>query len=170
MVLLDNREVKRGWQGLKDQVCGLFTKHGAEIKSARRWDERRLTYPIGHQLRGTYMLIYFESETSEIGAIRRELEYSDPVLRYITLTCEEVPADAFEPESEFDADAIRVEDTASAREAMIAAQAAAAEAGAERPSRGRGRAPRAEVEVVDDDAGGDDAEGRGGDSSEEDQK
>ena len=43
MLLLDNREVKRGWEELKTSVNGLFEKHGAEVVSARRWDERRLT-------------------------------------------------------------------------------------------------------------------------------
>ncbi|MGA0059902.1 MAG: 30S ribosomal protein S6 [Planctomycetota bacterium] len=111
MVLLDNREVKQGWQALKDQVCGLFTKHGASIKSAKRWDERRLAYPIKHQLRGTYLLAYFEAETSEIAAIRRELEYAESVFRHMTLACEEIPADAFEPDAAFDEAAGRVEDT-----------------------------------------------------------
>ncbi len=111
MVLLDNREVKQGWQALKDQVCGLFTKHGASIMSAKRWDERRLAYPIKHQLRGTYMLAYFEAETSEIAAIRRELDYAESVFRHMTFACEEIPADAYEPEAEFDEAAVRVEDT-----------------------------------------------------------
>lgn len=111
MVLLDNREVKQGWQALKDQVCGLFTKHGASIKSAKRWDERRLAYPIKHQLRGTYMLAYFEAETSELTAIRRELDYAEAVFRHMTFACEDIPADAFEPEAEFDESAVRVEDT-----------------------------------------------------------
>lgn len=111
MVLLDNREVKQGWQALKDQVCGLFTKHGASIKSAKRWDERRLAYPIKHQLRGTYMLAYFEAETSDIAAIRRELDYAESVFRHMTFACEEIPADAYEPEAEFDEAAVRVEDT-----------------------------------------------------------
>jgi len=111
MVLLDNREVKQGWQALKDQVCGLFTKHGATIKSAKRWDERRLAYPIQHQLRGTYLLAYYEAETSELAAIRRELEYAEAVFRHMTLACEEIPADAYDPEAEFDESAVRVEDT-----------------------------------------------------------
>lgn len=114
MVLLDNREVKQGWQALKDQVCGLFTKHGASIKSAKRWDERRLAYPIKHQLRGTYMLAYFEAETAEIAAIRRELDYAEAVFRHMTFACEEIPADAYEPEAEFDEAAVRVEDTSMA--------------------------------------------------------
>jgi small subunit ribosomal protein S6 len=109
--LRDNWKGKRVWQSLKDQVCGLFTKHGATIKSAKRWDERRLAYPIQHQLRGTYLLAYYEAETSELAAIRRELEYAEAVFRHMTLACEEIPADAYDPEAEFDESAVRVEDT-----------------------------------------------------------
>jgi ribosomal protein S6 len=180
MVLLDNREVKKGWQNLKDEVCGLFSKHGAEVKSARRWDERRLAYPIAHQLRGTYMLMYIASETSELAAIRRELEYYESVLRYVTLACDEIPADAFEPETEFDEAAVRVEDTATARAAMAAGgDAESSEEGGgdsrrSRSSRGSAApaAPVAEAAPVADaapetDEGGGDTEGRETDADKE---
>lgn len=121
MVLLDNREVKKGWQGLKDQVCGLFTKHGAEIKSARRWDERRLAYPIKNQLRGTYLLLYFEAPTASITGIRRDLDYTESVLRHMALVCEVIPESAFDPEAAFDESAVRVEDTHGTAQAASAA-------------------------------------------------
>src|SRR4026209_1879689 len=106
MVLLDNREVKEGWESLKEAVSGLFTKSGAEIVSARRWDERRLAYPIMGQKRGTYLLVYYKAETGAIPAIRRDLELSELTLRHIITTCEEVPLTAYEPDPEFDVDAI----------------------------------------------------------------
>ncbi|MGE0142671.1 MAG: 30S ribosomal protein S6 [Planctomycetota bacterium] len=110
MLLLDNREVRKGWQPLKEQVCTLFTKHGAAIKSAKRWDERRLAYPIQRQLRGTYMLVFFEAETPALAGIRRDLEFSEPVLRHLTLVAEAIPESAFEPEAAFDESQVRVED------------------------------------------------------------
>ena len=76
MCLLDNREVRQGWQALKDAVTGMFKKHGAEVVSARRWNERRLAYPIKHQQRGTYLLVYFEGGPEVITPLRRELERS----------------------------------------------------------------------------------------------
>jgi len=134
MVLLDNREVKKGWQPLKDSVCGLFQKHGAQIVSARRWDERRLAYPIKHQLRGTYLLVYFDADTQSLGNIRRDLEYNEAVLRYLTTTCDAVPPEAHEPEATFDESAVRVEDDlrpAARAEAEEAESAEAEEAEAE---------------------------------------
>ncbi|MHC4919357.1 MAG: 30S ribosomal protein S6, partial [Planctomycetota bacterium] len=85
MCLLDNREVRQGWQALKDAVAGMFTKHGADIVSARRWEERRLAYPVKHQQRGTYLLVYFNGEPEMITPLRRELELSEPVMRNLVL-------------------------------------------------------------------------------------
>ena len=111
MVLLDNREVKKGWQALKDTVSGLFKKHGGEVLSAKRWEERRLMYPIGRCKRGTYLLVYFKGESLQTSAIRRELELNEQVLRHLILTCEEIPATAYDAEAAFDESALSVEDT-----------------------------------------------------------
>jgi ribosomal protein S6 len=131
MCLLDNREVRKGWQPLKESVTGLFTKHGAQILSARRWDERRLAYPIDGQQRATYLLAYLKADTQSIAAIRRDLQFSDIVLRSLVLSCEEVPQSAYEPEAEFDVNAIPVDDSpvasSNAPEA-VEAEAAPAEA------------------------------------------
>ena len=62
MVLLNNREVKKGWDTCKKQVCGLFEKHKAEIVSAKRWNELPLAFPVKRQLRGTYMLLYYHTD------------------------------------------------------------------------------------------------------------
>ena len=110
MVLLDNREVRQGWEPLKTSVTGLFAKHGVEIVSARRWQERRLAYPIKHQLRGTYMLVYFQGEPESIQPIRRELELNEAVMRNLLLTCEQVPDEAHQPEEEFDVSQVQIED------------------------------------------------------------
>ncbi len=145
MCLLDNREVRKGWQPLKDSVTGLFTKHGAEVLSARRWDERRLAYPIKGQQRATYMLAYLKADTQQLSGIRRDLQFSDAVLRSIVLSCEEVPQSAYEPEAEFDVNAIPVDDSpvASSVEAEAEAEAEAPAEGAAESPAGEGEAPAA---------------------------
>lgn len=102
MVLVDNQEVRKGWANCKQGIVDLFTKHEAEILSARRWEERRLAYPIKGQQRATYLLVYFKGKNNAPAAIRRELDFQEAVLRHMILACEAVPADAFEPEVEFD--------------------------------------------------------------------
>lgn len=110
MCLLDNREVRKGWQPLKDAVTAQFTKHGAKILSDRRWDERRLAYPIKGQHRGTYLLVYFTADTQAVSAIRRDLQFNESLLRYLLLDCDEVPQTAYEPEADFDVNTIPADD------------------------------------------------------------
>jgi small subunit ribosomal protein S6 len=110
MCLLDNREVRKGWQPLKDAVTALFTKHGAKILSSRRWDERRLAYTIRGQQRGTYLLFYLAVDTQAVAAIRRDLQFNEAVLRVLFTDCVEVPQSAYEPEAAFDVNAIPADD------------------------------------------------------------
>ena len=110
MCLLDNREVRKGWQPLKDAVTAQFTKHGAKILSSRRWDERRLAYTIRGQHRGTYLLFYFACDTQALAAIRRDMQFNEAVMRSLLIECAEVPQTAFEPEAAFDVNAIPADD------------------------------------------------------------
>ncbi len=136
MVLLDNREVKKGWNEIKALVNGLLEKHGAKVLSSKLWGERRLAYPIGHQNRATYLLAYFSSDTSAVAMIRRELGLSEPVLRSLISVCDEVPASAHEPEVEFDVTQIREEavELVSVGVTTPPAEEAAVEAAAEEPA------------------------------------
>lgn len=123
MCLLDNREVRKGWQPLKDAVAGIFTKHGAKILSSRRWDERRLAYAVNGQHRGTYLLVYFSCDTSAVAAIRRDLQFNEAVMRNLLVDCAEIPQGAYEPEAAFDVNAIPADDAPPAPEPVAAAPA-----------------------------------------------
>ncbi len=122
MCLLDNREVRNGWEPLKQAVSGVFTKHGANVLSARRWDERRIAYPIKGQNRGTYLLVYFAANTQAVTAIRRDLQFNESVLRSLLLDCEEVPQGAYEPEAAFDVNAIPPDDSDAVTEVEVPAE------------------------------------------------
>ncbi|PIE23436.1 MAG: 30S ribosomal protein S6 [Planctomycetota bacterium] len=105
MLLLDNREVKNGWETLKEKVDAVLTKHGAKILVAKRWDERKLAYEIKKQKRATYYLAYIEADPQSLDQMSRSLKLSGPVLRHLLLRCEEVPEEAYEPEKEFNLEA-----------------------------------------------------------------
>ncbi len=92
MFLLDNQVVREDWKRAKSLVTDTLAKHGAKVVSARRWDERRLAYPIRRRQRGTFCLAYFESAGDTLPVLRRDLDLSENVLRYLMLRCESVPA------------------------------------------------------------------------------
>lgn len=149
MCLLDNREVRKGWESAKDSVAAIFTKHSAKILSSRRWDERRLAYPMNGQVRATYLLIYMEIETGNIPVLRRDLQFSDALLRYMISDCPDVPEGAYEPEEEFDVNAIPEDDAPDVVEAP-AEEAASGEKAGEKAK--DGDAKPAEGEAKDGDA------------------
>lgn len=91
MFLLDNQVVREDWKKAKAIVTDTLTKHGATVKCARRWDERKLAYPIRNKHRATYLLAYYEIANEAIPAMRREFELNESVLRYLILAREAIP-------------------------------------------------------------------------------
>lgn len=136
MCVLDNREVRQGWEPVKESVAAVMTKHGAEVLSSRRWDERRLGYPMRGQQRGTFLLTYFKTDTQSLVAIRRDLQFNDAVMRFLTMQCEEVPETAYEPEAEFDVNAIPVDDAPDVEEPVVEESAAEGSAAEESAAEG----------------------------------
>jgi small subunit ribosomal protein S6 len=92
MYLLDNNVVRAGWKEAKAAATGLIEKHGGKVLSARRWDERKLAYTIHQRKRGTYLLAYAELAPTGVATLRRELDLTESVLRYLILSAEAVPA------------------------------------------------------------------------------
>jgi ribosomal protein S6 len=91
MFLLDNQTVRADWGRAKGAVTETLAKHGAEVVSARRWDERKLAYPIEGKKRATYLLAYYQAPFDSISALRRDLELDERILRYLILRADGVP-------------------------------------------------------------------------------
>lgn len=92
MFLLDNQAVRADYKAAKAVVTDTLKKHGAEVVSARRWDERRLAYTIHGRQRGTYLLTYFKAGPNAVAGIRRDAELDERILRHLVLSVEEIPA------------------------------------------------------------------------------
>ena len=92
MFLVDNDLVRADWERAKSMVTNMLTKHGGTVRTARRWDERALAYPIKGRRRGTYILTYAELPGSSMENLKRDLDLNESVLRYLIVRKEEVPA------------------------------------------------------------------------------
>jgi small subunit ribosomal protein S6 len=140
MLLIDNDVVREGWQNAKASVNTVVTKYGGSVKTSRRWDERRLAYPIRRRRRATFLLSHCELPTEAIANVRRDLDISETVLRYLFLRVDDVPAAEIElSDAEAAADFTVPEppaDDALDPEEIAALEAAAA-VQAEREARGR---------------------------------
>lgn len=91
MYLLDNETVRQDWNSAKSIITGTLQKHGATVHTARRWDERRLAYPIKKRNRATFLLAYFEIPGENIPAMRRDFELNDHVLRSLEIAVDAIP-------------------------------------------------------------------------------
>lgn len=91
MFLLDNQVVREDWKKAKSLVTDTLKKHGGRVICARRWDERRLAYPIRRRRRATFCLAYYEMPVAGITSLRRDLDLSENVLRYLLLARDLVP-------------------------------------------------------------------------------
>lgn len=91
MYLIDNAAVREDWKAAKSVVTDLIAKHGGEVLSARRWDERRLAYPIKGKNRATFLLAYYSVPGENIPAMRRDVELNETIMRSLDLAVDAIP-------------------------------------------------------------------------------
>jgi small subunit ribosomal protein S6 len=64
-------------------VRGIIERHGGQIIHIKRWDERKLTYEIKRQKRGTYVIAFFRAPGGAVSPIERDVKLSDDLLRVL---------------------------------------------------------------------------------------
>lgn len=64
-------------------VRGILERHGAEILVLKKWDERKLAYELNKQKRGVYIIAYYTAPGASVGAIERDVNLSEDVLRVL---------------------------------------------------------------------------------------
>jgi len=69
--------------GMLTAARGMIERHGGKITFIKKWDERKLTYEIKKQKRGTYIIAFYEGPGSSVAAIERDVNLSEDVLRVI---------------------------------------------------------------------------------------
>jgi len=97
MFLVDNRHANRDWDRVVAQAKEMVTKHGGVVIRADKWGERKLAYPIKGNKRGTYLLVYFESEGDVPNRVYREVQLSETYLRALILEVEKAPEGELKP-------------------------------------------------------------------------
>ncbi len=93
MVLLDNDVVRQDWKKAKAIVTDTVAKYDGSLDCCRRWDERRLAYPMKRKNRATFYLAYHDMPGDKIPGFLRDLELNESVLRYLMVRVEETPED-----------------------------------------------------------------------------
>ena len=104
MVLLDNDVVRTDWKKAKAVVTDTVAKYDGKLETCRRWDERRLSYPMNRKNRATFYIAYQEMPGDKIPGFLRDLELNERVLRYLMLKVEDCPEEERKLAAEEDGD------------------------------------------------------------------
>ena len=96
MFLVDSAQAAADWDGTLAVIETILKRADAEVVSMRKWGERRLSYEINHQTRGTYILCYFKANGQRIAGIEKDVQLSEKVMRVLILGTEKRPAKMLE--------------------------------------------------------------------------
>jgi len=99
MFLVDSALAASDWNDVIGAITNIMERIGAEVLSLRKWDERRLAYPIEKKERGTYILCYFKVDSQKITQIEREVQLSEKLMRALILTADHLTAEDMEKET-----------------------------------------------------------------------
>jgi len=130
MFLVDSALAAQDWQKIIDEIKRVLDRAEAEVVSLKKWDERRLCYEVNKKSRGTYILTYFNCDTSKIGGIERDVQLSELVTRVLVLRTDRMTPEDLQRCTPLEAVAAEEAERAAAAEAKAQAAAEAAEAAA----------------------------------------
>jgi len=85
MFLFKTKDAKEDWDGLVDHVGSLVSAASGNVKSATKWDEKKLAFDIKGQSRATYMLVYFDGPSTSVETLHQRCKLSDRVLRLLVV-------------------------------------------------------------------------------------
>jgi small subunit ribosomal protein S6 len=130
MFLVDSALAAQDWQVIIDEVQRIMDRAEAEVVSLKKWDERRLCYEVQKKSRGTYILAYFNCETSKIGGIERDVQLSELITRVLVLRTDRMTPGDLEKLTPLEAVAAEEAERAAAAEERAKVAAEVAEAAA----------------------------------------
>ncbi len=83
MFLLNAGYASGSWDAAKGEIEHILSRAGAEVLHLRKWDEKRLAYPISGSKRAAYVLAFFQCEGPKVAGIERDVQLSENILRVL---------------------------------------------------------------------------------------
>ena len=79
----------------------VLERGGAELLSAKPWDERRLAYDIKGRKRALYVLTYFSMDPGNLAELERDVQLNEDILRALFLRRDKVTDEMIAAETPF---------------------------------------------------------------------
>jgi len=68
---------------VEQEIQRIMDRAECRIVMSRKWEERKLAYPIAGRKRGCYVLTFFQASPDRISGIERDVRLSEHVLRVL---------------------------------------------------------------------------------------
>lgn len=88
MFIVEPTVASKDWSRVTEELEKTITRYGGQVMSLKKWGERKLSFPIQKQQRGTYVLGYFSGPPESVNKIRDDFRLSEIVLRFLILAHE----------------------------------------------------------------------------------
>ena len=79
-----------------DHVLAQLEKVGAEVMAFRKWDDRRLAFPIKGNKRGVFFLGYFKLAGDKMASLERNLLLSEELVRFLVTRADHLSVEQIE--------------------------------------------------------------------------
>jgi small subunit ribosomal protein S6 len=83
LFLLDPTKTGTDMDGVKAQLHATLEKYGAQILASRKWDDRKLAYPIKGHKKGYYHLAYFKADSKKLSEMDHDFRLNEVILRHM---------------------------------------------------------------------------------------
>lgn len=87
MFLFDTSKAN-DFPAMEAEVNRLMQRAEGELLVCKKWDERKLAYPIRGRKRGCYVLTYFKATPEKISALERDAQLSEMIIRLLVMQAE----------------------------------------------------------------------------------
>lgn len=84
MFLFDNNAA-RDWAAVMHEVQRLLGRIEAQLEVCVKFDERKLAFEIKKRKRGTYVLVYFQSNPDKLTQLEHDAKLTESILRLLVL-------------------------------------------------------------------------------------
>ena len=149
LFLVDSGQAAADWDGVTGAIKKVLDRADAEVVEMNKWDERKLAYDVNKKSRGTYILVYFNCDTSKIIGIERDVQLSENIVRVLVLRTDNMSKEDIERDTPLAAVAKREEAALKAAEEAAAAKAEADAAKAAEAEAKAAKATDTPVEVAE---------------------
>ena len=83
VLIISPEVVEEKFDATIDNVSQFITEKGGTISDIERWGKRKLAYPIGHFVEGSYVLTHFNLKPALSKELEANLQISEEILRHL---------------------------------------------------------------------------------------